>query len=421
MMENLLYYGHYGLLLLFGIIMSVIFAGIRLDLKVLLHMLAIFLLSAVMQLILLARLGEDAVWKLYPLITHIPIIVLLVLTYRRRISTALAAVTTAYLCCQIAKWLGLLAYSLTRDSFAELMVRIVILVQSFFLVRHYLAGSVSKIYTKDDKSVWIFGLVPLVYYLFDYITGIYTELLHSHHQTTVEFLPFVLCLTHLIFCSVYYKEYEQKADLERKDQMIHFTVEQQARELAALKRSYQELRILRHDMRLLLNNLTICMDTEDKETARKLIEGHLEAINHTVVIRYCQNDAVNYVLSDLSARCREQNVKLQVTVQIGQDLPDEAMFCSILANAFDNALNAQKQLPEEKRSIRLMLKTANGKLLLSLKNACAKPPVFVEGLPVSNQPGHGYGTQSIRYLTERLGGNCRFSVEEDTFILRIIL
>ena len=421
MMENLLYFTHYGLLLLFGVVLSLIFAGVRLDWKVLLHMLAVFALSALMQMVLLARLGEDTVWKLYPLITHIPIAALLVLVYRRRISTAVAAVTTAYLCCQISKWLGLLAYSLTGDTLAETMVRIVMLVLSFFLVRHYLAPPAAKLYTKDDRSVWIFGTVPLVYYLFDYITGVYSELLTSNHRTTVEFLPFVLCLTHLVFCSVYYKEYEQKADLERKDQMIHFTAEQQARELAALKRSYQELQILRHDMRLLLNNLTMCMYQDDKQTAEKLIESYLEAINRTAVIRYCQSDAVNYVLSDLTARCQEQNVKLQVTVQIGQDLPDEAMFCSILANAFDNALNAQKQLPEEKRSIRLMLKTTNGKLLLSLKNACGKPPVFAEGLPLATKAGHGYGTQSIRFLTERLGGNCRFSMEGDTFILRVIL
>lgn len=421
MIETLLYYTHYGLLLLFGVVLSVIFAGVRLNLRTLVYMIALFLISAALQVLLLHRLGEDSVWKIYPLITHIPIVVTLILVYRRRISTAIAAVTTAYLCCQIAKWLGLLSYALTKDPLTELIIRILMLILSFFVLRHYLAPNVARIYTKDDKSVWIFGLVPGIYYIFDYITGVYSDLLISNKQTVVEFLPFVLCATHLIFCTIYYREYEQKADLERREELFHFTAEQHSREQNALKRGYQELRILRHDMRLLLNNLNMCIDKDDKETARKLIESHLDSINRTAVIRYCQNDAVNYVLSDLTARSRELGVNLYVTIQIGQDLPDEALFCSILSNAFDNALNAQKQLPEKKRNIWLMLKTDNGKLLLSLKNTCAKPPVFVEGLPVSNRPGHGYGTQSIRFLTERLGGNCRFSVEGDIFILRIIL
>lgn len=68
-----------------------------------------------------------------------------------------------------------------------------------------------------------------------------------------------------------------------------------------------------------------------------------------------------------------------------------------------------------------MLKMVEGKLLLSVKNPIKNTPVFSDGLPISNKKGHGYGTQSIRYMTERLGGNCQFSAEENVFTLRVIL
>ena len=71
--------------------------------------------------------------------------------------------------------------------------------------------------------------------------------------------------------------------------------------------------------------------------------------------------------------------------------------------------------------IRLMLKQSGGKLLLSVKNPTSKQVTFTNGLPLSDKRGHGYGIQSIRYMTERLGGNCQFSQQQDTFILRVVL
>lgn len=100
---------------------------------------------------------------------------------------------------------------------------------------------------------------------------------------------------------------------------------------------------------------------------------------------------------------------------------DVNMFSSILSNALDNALDAQKELPQESRSVRLMLKTSGGKLLLSVENPIAAAPRFDDGLPVSKKEEHGYGTQSIRYMTERLGGKWQFSVKEITFILKVII
>ena len=71
--------------------------------------------------------------------------------------------------------------------------------------------------------------------------------------------------------------------------------------------------------------------------------------------------------------------------------------------------------------VKLMLKQVDGHLLLSVKNPVGKIPAFVDGLPVAQREGHGYGTQSIRYMTERLGGKCQFLVEQDVFILRVVL
>ena len=58
---------------------------------------------------------------------------------------------------------------------------------------------------------------------------------------------------------------------------------------------------------------------------------------------------------------------------------------------------------------------------MSIQNPYEIAPVFVDGIPVTSQEGHGLGTQSIRYTTHRLKGNCQFMAEDGVFSLRIVL
>ena len=421
-MEAVFYYAHYILLLAFGVVLSFAFGGIRLlERENLRRMAVLFVLCGLLQLVAYLAFDEQTVWKLYPLITHVPIGAVLCLVYRRNIVTALAAVSSAYLCCQPAKWLGLLCYSLTHSAVAQGVVRSLTLVAVGGVVLCCLAPTLSRLFLKDRKSAAIFGSVPLVYYLYDYSMGIYTDFWTTNDRVAAEFLPFFLCVAFLLFCFAYYKEYEQKADAENKEQLIRLAVEQQRREVEAVKRSENELRILRHDMRMLLSNLSVCIENNDRETAREMISAYTSYIEGTKVDYYCANAIVNYILTDFANKCKEKQVAFTCVAGVEELAVDEILFSSILSNALDNALNAQEEMAEDRRRVELMLKLVNGKLLLSVKNPTATVPVFVDGLPLSARKGHGYGTRSIRYMTERMGGHCQFSVQDGLFILRVVL
>ena len=87
----------------------------------------------------------------------------------------------------------------------------------------------------------------------------------------------------------------------------------------------------------------------------------------------------------------------------------------------ENAYEATSMLPLEKRYIRLSLKQKGNKLLLSLENTFLEKPQFVNDIPVSNKADHGIGTQSIIYNCNQLGGQCKFSLENNLFVLKIIV
>lgn len=407
--------------MLFGIVLSFAFSGLRFTKKNNIFISLIFLVLGIVQLGVFWLLGETKTWELYPLIVHLPIAVFLCLTLKKKVTTVLAAISLAYLCCQPSKWIGLLAETFINSNPIVTNIRIIVLLLVAFIVIRYLALYISEIFNKDNRSVLIFSSIPMIYYLFDYTVGIYTDLWNSHYRVISEFLPFLLCVAFVAFCVIYYKEYEKKADSERKEQIIKITVQQQAKEIAAIKKSNLETRLLRHDMRLLLSNLALSIEQNDKENSLKMISGFVKQVEASSLQRYCENDTVNYILTNFENKCRESGVEFKATIEIEKLAVDEILFSSIISNALDNALNSQAKLPEEERYIKLMLKNSDGKLLFSVKNPISEKPIFIDGLPVSNRKGHGYGTQSIRYMTERLGGKCQFIIQDNTFILRVVL
>lgn len=412
---------HYALLLLFGIALTFSFTGVRLAQRAnRLRVYLLFFLCSVLQILVLVRSGYQAVWEVYPLIAHLPILLMLTLHYKKSLRSSIVALCTAYLCCNPANWIGTLVETYTNNillaDIAQILVLLIMGVLGLVVISPY----VWRLFSQNMRSIWVFGSIPTIYYLYDYITGVYTDLWLTS-EVIVEFLPFLLCVFFLLFCVFYYREYEQKRVAELREQIIRISDQQQAKQLEAIKRSEQEIRLLRHDLRLFLSTLGVCIESGDLNQAKEMLQTYDTHVGNTTVSRFCENDTLNYILSDFSDRCAAADVDFQWDVALAQFPFEDIAFISILSNALDNAFNAQLQLPEQQRNVRLMLKNQNQKLLLSVKNPTAHIPVFADGLPVSDKPGHGYGTQSIRSMTERLGGNCQFSVQDGQFIVRVVL
>lgn len=418
---QVLFFINAGMLVCFGVYLAAAFSGIRFTPKSVAICLCFCAGSGFLQLLAYMMFSPSFAWKIYPLITHIPLILLLVYVFRQRFVTAVVSICTAYLCCQPAKWFGVLAAALTPNSNIEYIVRICLLSITFPVVHFFLSQHIAEIFNKDTRSVCIFGITPVIYYIFDYIAMIYTHLWTDYASVTIEFLAFFLCVIFLVFSIVYYKEYEQKSNAQQKESIISLIIDEQKKELDIIKRNEHEIHLFRHDMRLLLLTLSMAIENNDKETAQKMISSYVSNIEATAVKKFCSNTTINYVISAFAKKCDEQEIELICQISIGELTCDETILASIISNALDNAVNALQQLSSSQRKIELMLKDMNGKLLFSTKNAFKTKPLLMNGTPISNLKGHGYGSRSIAYLTERLGGVCQFTIDGNYFIVRVII
>lgn len=358
----------------------------------------------------------------YPIISHLPLVLIFVFYFKRTLVSSVYAVMSAYLCCQLSKWIGLLALTISGKDWVMYAVRVTTSIIMCILIIKYISKYIATILSKPRRTVIIFGFLPSTYYLFDYIATVYTDLLYRGSQVVFEFLPFAFCIAYLIFSIIYFKEYEEKCEKERYNNFMEMQKSQAIKEIEAIRRSEYEISLIRHDMRHFLNNILSYIENGNNEKAQAYINEIIDSTNKTALQKFCNNELVNMVLSSYENKMKERDIQLHSSIQIPKELPcSDVDFTSILSNGLENAIRAVSEMEHEKRVISLDLKMNENKLLLSIKNPYLQRPEMINGLPVTHEIGHGLGTQSIKYVTEKLKGNCQFTAQDGTFALRVVL
>ncbi len=422
MLETVLGFCHYGIILLFGIYLSASFFGVVMNRRNVLILLLFSCFAGAINIISYAIFGTDVTEKIYPLITHLPLVLFFKLFYKTRWISAVLSVFVAYLCCQISNWIGLFCLERTKLMVVYYAVRIVVNLLILFVMIRYASNAMAQILKKTTRNVVIIGMVPLVYYVYDYIVTVYTDLLYSGGREVSEFLGFFLCIFYIIFVLIYFKQYEEKCEAEQRNELMEMQRIQSQKEIERMKRSQYEISILRHDMRHFLKDILQYVEADELERAKAYIGEIIEHADQTVTKKYCNNLIVNMILSSYENVMKELGIKFHYSIRIPTELEfADSDLSSILSNGLENAVHAVSLLPEEKRKIELDMRMNNDKLLISIKNTYSGNIKIIDGVPVSNVRGHGFGTKSICYVTEKLKGNCDFSIKGEYFILRIVL
>jgi len=129
--------------------------------------------------------SPTAAQYLYPLITHLPLYVVLVLFSGQKV-WPLVAVLTAYLCCQVRRWAALaVALFFPQHPLVQPVAELLFTLPLLLLFIRFLAPSMRQLSRYPASVQCQFGIVPLVGYLFDYITRVYTSLLSGANPAAV--------------------------------------------------------------------------------------------------------------------------------------------------------------------------------------------------------------------------------------------
>lgn len=364
--------------------------------------------------------------RVYPLVVHLPLLFTLRALTGRWLWPAFSIVS-AYLFCEIRRWLALLAAAvLPGEEMTQNLAELAVTVPLLLIFLRYIIPAVRQLMEYPVKTQCQFGLVPVVYYGFDYVTRIYTDLLSSGYPVVMEFMPMVCCAAYIAFLLYNSAEERKRSHLRQVQDNLRLQISQAAQEIAQLRESQAMTVQYRHDLRHHLQYLLSCIENGQSVRAKGYISGICTEIESQQVRRYCENEAVNLILSAFAKRAEKAGVDMTVAGALPSLIPvGDNDLCVILSNALENALHACLPLAEQGTAcvigVEFRFMEQNGRLLLQITNPCRDTVKFEKGIPVSDQPGHGIGVQSIRAVVDRYGGGCTFLLEDGRFILRLFL
>ena len=413
----------FGVSLLFGVAVTVLFAGIERTRKnySVVGVSCIILLSV--QFACWRIFGIDMTSKLYPLIIHVPMILLLSLYFKRPWLTSAASVLSGYLCCQAPRWIGFLAGAAFDSGLADHIFYIAAVFLAYYFLKWYVAGSVRELMAKSMKSRVLLGAVPLFYYMFDYVTTIYTDMLYQGTKWAVQFMPSTISVFYFVFVILYYAETQKQADAQRARDMLAAQLNLAKTEFATLRQLQECTAVYRHDMRhhfTYLQGLASKGQIEEMKEYLRTAQSDIDAITP---VRFCENETANLILSAFSARAAQEGVLMSVNATLPGTLPlSDTEFCSLLSNSLENAVTAAAAcLDSQRRTVTVKALVYKNKLLISIANTYSGEIEMNNGLPQSPFERHGYGSRSIASIAETHGGQAIFSAEGGVFNIKIML
>lgn len=359
--EMLLWAIHQATTLLFGVFASAALCGVEINRRHALELIAVDVLTGTAFALANVFGGELFARQVYPLVVHLPLVIYLCARYRLSPLLVMLGVTSAYLSCQFSNWMGIAALAACGSQIAYYATRIITTVAVFALLLHWAGDIGPRLAVKSPTELEILLILPLVYYIFDYATNVYTTLFHSGSVVTVEFLAFALCAFYLMFLAVYLREYEAKETAERERWMLETRDSAAIKELEAWRQSGRELSVLRHDMRHFLRGLAVLIEEGHVDEALGRINELCETNDRTAVRRYCANETVNIVLSSFSSDINRNGITADLRAAVPENVhvADVDLF-SVLSNALDNAIVAASAAPQGKRFVDLDCATKTG-------------------------------------------------------------
>ena len=413
---------NYGLVLFYGLFLSVSIAGgckNRRERVLILLLCPVFLL---IQTPCWLFLGVNTARQLYPFIVHLPLTLALIFGLKKPADMALVSVCTAYLCCQLPRCGNIVATALTGSPLAGEIIYSILIVPIYFLLWRFFVPAAHNAMTDSRQSLLLFGSLPVFYYLFDYATTVYTDLLYEGSRPLIETVPSILIVFYVAFLTAYRHQLQQRSETQFQSSMLATQLKQAEGELAALRRSESQSVLYRHDMRHHLTAIEGFLSAGRPQQAQEYIKSVQADIEAITPKRFCQNELVNLLCSSFADRAERAGVQLAVEADIPDKLAvTDTELCALLSNGLENALTAAGALEEGCRWINCNCGVRAGKLIIEIRNPYAGTVVTRDGLPAADREGHGYGCRSIQAIVSRSRGLCAFTPENGIFTLRIVL
>lgn len=294
----------------------------------------------------------------------------------------------------------------------------------FPLVEWAAARRIRKPYRELQESViggWgLFAGMTALYYILLAVVANFPVVITKRPQELPAFV-LILLLMPMTYATILVAMYRQLL-LHRKQQSGRI-LQEQKNTLEAQLDNQQNIRKMKHDMKGYTATLSGLLAAGKTQEAAEYLAG-MDKKMDTLSGQFCANPYINATLASYDRKMEEISAVCRMDIQIGEEELPYMDLCRILADGLENALDALKELEEDRREVSVHMRYHREYLLIRIKNRCMDSlhVAWGEEVPTSKtEPGHGFGLPAIREAAERLDGDMCCYTENGYFLLDVMV
>lgn len=264
--------------------------------------------------------------------------------------------------------------------------------------------------TTYKRNWWELCLIPVFFYCSFSAIAFFPHTIYDNPENILG----ILCFTITMFVSyvvvIRYLESDSKEkDTYWKNILFQSYITALEHQYNFIKRSEQNLKILRHDMRHYSDMITLLLENEEYDEIKKITSHINHVVDENKIVKYCDNLVVNTLLSQMMQKAKELSISVHPDLTIEKEIPvNDYEFTTVIANLFENSISCVRHLAPEKRYVELKIHCTMDHLLIQIKNEYEGTISFDKntGLPRSSKgDNHGLGLQSVSSFSDKIGGS----------------
>lgn len=423
-MTDILSIVNYAMVFIFGLVLTAAFSGTLKDKKYRIGFAAFYIFIFIIQAIIFFTFGYKIVEMIYPLVTHLPLILFLVFYCRKSWTTSILSLVCAYLLTSPRLWLGSLVSAMFGgNEIAFYITEILVTIPMLILICRYINPSIRAIIAESGKELWLFSTFLIFYYFFTYAISVYSDMLYSGHPAIIEFIDSTIVMCYFIFNVLYYREAQRRTKAENDKRILEINVNQAQVYIDQMKKSQEQIAVYRHDLHHHLQYINAYLEVGDIADSQKYIKSICDGIAATTIIKYCENVSVNMLLSYYVDKAKSVGISCTVRTIVPNNISVPPVdLCVIIANAMENSIHACSAITgAEKPVITVNAYEKNERLFLEITNPYYGEIKMENEMPVTDNNGHGFGTKSIVMTVEKYNGIWSFKTKAGMFLMHVIL
>lgn len=340
----------------------------------------------------------------------------------------LLVMSYSYIIIGMGKFLSEFIISAEEPLRIDIIVRLIQLALTYPFAYAFMSKTVKRITDYDNVSLWrCLWVIPLIFNLMgslmiiDVKKGLEVNLIFVAVRYLIAAGSFY---TTFIFLKLM-KTVDAKRDAQEAVRIAQTRLAAEQEQYELIRKHIEETRVQRHDFK---HHVAVISSLAEQGETQKL-KDYVAQYNKTVSMDmpevFCKSFVLNSLLcyykkfaDDDGTRCE---IKLAIPERIS--IPDNDL-CIIFGNLFENAIEACRYLPREKRYIMLKATVIGSMLSVLVENSFDGEIKQVGDGYLSRKRGmekQGVGILSVKTLTEQYGGTLCETDNGEVFSVNLLL